>query len=223
MDECIDPERSGTTSAFNLTSNGGNMAGNRFYVRIQGQVPSLGDAYISLDNFTVNAYVDPLSTTTITLTPDANGNVLWQEDFESQGYLHTATITNPTNLHWMPDQWLYITSLKGQVNHVTLRQQFNCGDLLDNITASIKYNYANKQSWNAYNTIGVSLDGSTILASDSTDNHSLATYCGPISATLSVPAGTQTFYIHYSMHSCSGADPKRTNIVDNLEVTAVRK
>lgn len=211
----------GQTQTVSLTANGGELTAGMFYVRLQGQVPASGDAYIALDHFTVNAHVAPPPP--VTLVPDPGGQVLWRDDLESQNYLHLMTITNPSSLFWQPEQHLYINGRAGAANAVTLRQQFTCNEFLKTITATIEYNRANYPNWASWNTIGISLNGSTILVSDSTRNYpanAQGAYTGPITATLPIPEGTKVFYVHYGLYSYSGVAVSKSNIIDNLKVTA---
>lgn len=221
----------GMTHTFEVQADSGDVSFGRFYVRIKGLVPYSGDAWVSLDHFDMNCTVPaPAYSEAIALTSDEEGNVLWTDDFETAKFFYNSTVSNPSETYWEPGEYIWTRGIAGYSNRVRLRQKFICDCAIEEIVAQIGTNLANYTNWGSYNLIGISLDGTTVVALDRTIDHTPAsngTYSGSITATLSadrIPAGTQEFYLFYEMHSLSGVALAKTNIIDDLavKVTTVR-
>ncbi|NQT52679.1 hypothetical protein HQ576_11535 [bacterium] len=200
--------------------------GKEFWVRIQAGVPQgktrVGAAV--LDALDVTCAAKPPARRAVGLVADAQGRVVWRDDFASQKHLHLAHITGKPELEWRRGQ-LGTHGVKGRGNVVALRWKFVSEKPLAAVQVRLEC-MAHARALGATNVLAVSLDGEKKLAEASTreqpkDKH--GRFRGALAVDLTADARfqqTQEFWVHVEMHNNSGARTNTSNTLDALEVNA---
>lgn len=214
---------------FNIITKDTEFKGKEFYVKISGIVDKKEPSSISLDDFLVKACVASPEKREVLLNPDKEGKVFYEDNFQSQDYLHLSDITNKEEIIWAPGQ-IGISGKIGFANTVILKQKFISEKPLTNFKITMEGG-ANAPNCASFNKLAVSLDGKNKLLEETTEGKKVdgnGTCWEPLILDLSGEkrfSGIRELWVHIEMISASGtiAAPKLTNTINKLKVEAAAK
>jgi hypothetical protein len=162
----------------------------------------------------------------IPLTP-IRGACVYEDGFDAPRYLQLAEIDHPDRLI-AARGGVSIRGMAGAANRVEIKQRFTCDRPLEGVRIELT-----SQAWerdlSAHNELGVSLDGASLIASDTTLGKAAASgrYDGTLTIDLSADErvrGAREFWVHMVMVNRSGVRTNPSSTLRNLRVEAtVRK
>jgi hypothetical protein len=147
----------------------------------------------------------------------------YEDNFMATRYFQLAEIDRPDEL--IPARGgVSIRGRAGGTNRVMIRQHFISETPLEGLRVEL-ISRAQEKNLNAHNELGVSLDGSEIIASDSTRGkaNQRGRYDGKLTLNLSSNErlrGIREFWVHMVMVNASGVRTNLSNTLRNLQVWA---
>jgi hypothetical protein len=206
------------------------FSGREFWVRVGVTIPTgIRGGCAILDQFRVTCRTALPERRETCLLPDAAGNVSYVEDFGSRKYLHLAEIRGGETLAWRRGG-ISTHGVKGSENLVQLRWKFVCSKPLRGLRIVVE-GAANGGNLGATNAAGLSIDGKTLLASDTTAAKTISPRAqGWCKEPLTLDAGdrpelsgVREFCLHLEMKNTSGVLTNTSNKVTKFTVSAVAK
>jgi hypothetical protein len=145
-----------------LPDRGAAVSGRELWVR--ASVTGVGRSV--LDQLRVTCRTALPERREVRLAPDPEGKITYVEDFASRKYLHLAEIQGKDTLDWKRGG-LSTHGVQGRANTVELKWKFVSDKPLTGLKVVVE-GMANGPNLGGTNTAGLSLDGQTILVSDTT-------------------------------------------------------
>ncbi|NOX55669.1 MAG: hypothetical protein GXP27_14765, partial [Planctomycetes bacterium] len=176
---------------------------------------------------TIACHVEPPKLRQITLTPDADGHVRYEDDFQTSKFLHLAHVTGREDLKWQPGR-LQTHGVRGRAARVLLRWKVVSPQPLRHLKVRLD-GRANEKHLGATNRLAVSLDGRKELAADTTAGKPTdknGNVRQPLQLDLSGDArfeGVRVFWVHVEMLNRSGLPTGTSNSVERLSIEADAK
>jgi hypothetical protein len=175
----------------------------------------------TLRGWSLKGRVVPPAERAIVLQP-VRGKCHYEDDFSAPRYLQLAEVDHPDRL--IPARGgVSIRGTAGAVNRVEIRQRFTCDKPLEGLRVELT-SRAWERDLNAHNELAVSLDGSQLLASETTRGWAAGgRYDGTLTVDLAADPraqGVREFWVHMVMVSASGVQTNASNTLQNLQVRA---
>ncbi|MBT5610331.1 MAG: hypothetical protein HN742_08605 [Lentisphaerae bacterium] len=214
---------------FTLVADGGDSAalvGKEFWVRLRMEAGSATGEAIRLDGLNVACGVAPPEKREIDLSSNVDGNVSYEEDFQTQAHLHVAEITNLTELVWERG-YVGTHGIKGKGNEVTMRQRFVSATPLREIRVAM--DSSGHRALGSFNSLGLSLDGGEPLVTDTSrgkeekEGKAKGRYQGTLELDTSEDgrfSGVKAFWVHLTMANTCGAKTRTSNRITGYRVSA---
>jgi len=175
-----------------------------------------------LDDLAITGETVPPAERIVRLEPvNRRGRFEWRDDFESVRALHQAVIDGGEDLEWERGR-VGIHGMDGRALRPTLRWHFVAERPLRDVTITVE-SYSHQQL-GARNEIGVSLDGESVLLSETTSGREdpSGRYVGTISFDLSGDEGfadARELWVHFTAVNTAGVKTGHSNDIRILEVT----
>ncbi|MFP4058648.1 MAG: hypothetical protein ACLF0G_17415 [Candidatus Brocadiia bacterium] len=192
--------------------------GGGFWVRLRAELSPGSRA--TLRGFHVRCRVKPPCRSDVALQPDGEGRLVYREPFASSKIFFLSEIRNARALTWERGR-LYVAERGDGPVEVVLRQKFVSPEPLRAVAVRI-HNAVAATDGQATNSFGLSLDGRTLLATDSTRAAGQA-FEGVTELRLDEPsrlAETREFYLHMVLAGQGGAQAAPSNVLTRIEVEA---
>jgi len=186
-----------------------------FWIRISAEVTS--QSRIALRLFRAWCRVKPPETPQVALSVAGGDRLSYRDTFASTKLLHLAEIRNAAALEWQRGG-VFLRGQEGSAVQVAVRQRFQSPAPLRSIAVRIR----NAASLSGSNTFGISVDGSTLIASKTTPGPD-----GAFNGTTELRvedtrllADARQFYLHITLANGGQAAAEPSNILSGIEVEA---
>jgi len=199
------------------------FAGRNLWVRarLSAQGPA-GAPALWIDDLAITGETVAPAEPVVQVVPASRGGSFeWRDDFESTRAMHQAIIEGGEDLEWQRGS-VGIRGQDGRAIRPTLRWHFTSERPMRNVTITVE-SYSHQQL-SARNEIGVSLDGESVLLSETTSGREDPTgrYVGTISFDLSGDerfADATDLWLHVTMVNSAAVKTNRSNDIRTVEIT----
>jgi hypothetical protein len=226
----VEARSAGKFSLTAVPTGNATFSEREIWVRVTVGAPSgAGPGRSILDYLRVSCRTAAPERREVKLEPDVAGNVRYVEDFASRKYVHLAEVQGADRLEWKRGG-ISTHGVKGRVNTVALTWKFVSDKPLHDLSIVVQ-GMANTESLGAANTAGLSLDGKTILVTDTTAGKNVNPRAqGWCKEPLTLDprdrpefSGIRQFHLHVVMSNNSAAQTAISNRITKLEVSATAK
>jgi hypothetical protein len=188
----------------------------RVRVLLSGRCERVGDVPVAVDEVRVAGAFEPPADKVIRLPAAPGISVRWDANFVGAALPFTATVDNEKELESLPGA-LGTHGVAGSANTVTVRQKLLCDTGID-LHEVVSKNYADQGNYGAVNSLGLSLDGQTVLLQQSTSG-----LAAGVDLVMNVKddarfRGLKEFWVHLTMTCGCGVKTATTNRITALRI-----
>jgi len=188
-------------------------------VEISGRCNRVGEVPAAISAIKVTSTFQPPSIREIRIPVTPNVPVRWQASLADASIVFTAEVDNRQELE-VGQGFVGTHGVAGAANTVAVRQKVVCDGPV-NLRGVRSANYADEGNFAATNALGISLDGTTMLAQQATSG---AANGADLTLDLTQDprfANVREFWVHLIMRSGSGIKTATTNRITSLAIEGI--
>lgn len=205
-----------------------SLAGNREFdscrslsvrVILSGQGKKIGDTPAAVESISVSGAFDPPKEKLIHLPAAPGVPMRWDANFAGASILFTGEVENQKELETGLG-FVGTHGVAGVGNTVAIRQRFVCETGVD-LMKVVSRNYADEPNYASTNSLGISLDGQTLVAQQATSGKAYG-----VDLTLDMTGdprfrNVKEFWVHLVMRCGCGAKTPTVNRIMGLTLEGV--